>query len=592
MTVMSFDYLAAFPIPSHLLPSRLRSLLEPVGLSPQQFVEVASLHESASLDVGSECLHLLMAVVPGIEDKPIQVLSESGNGVVAYSVPVGDKRGCTAEFSPSISGYDYIVAAWGDGSFYTFNLAEKVWMTLGLTPRCIGNDLQRLIYDDLGLPEFGVAEGDVSSQYHWDLKKSVSWRMSNEYLRRYLWLREARGVRVFFYAVDLPDCREIRKIMDKKPHVVLKPNDGAMWYELDIREHNGRLLLQVWASVEAIKPELCPTQTADNITWPGGSEPMTHIRANALITSNHVFLNDRFLDRYEQNTFYDSTPYQAWGQWYCSPSYKGQWSFTDCKRVGRNLIHVPMRELYKPKPDREILHAFAYAVDPKSLAHLDLNEEHVVAKTQRLLDSILRLGDTLSLLGTTIGQNRSAEELTGFNCIDLAKNGWSKYPVLTRLAQVVPLEMSQQMFLSRCKCLHEVWQRIPNGYIKSLLEFAGCPKSAIKDWGSLKLLQALLNITQRLNLDEERIDAFISNNEPEGWNTRNRVMAPLFLNNELRIADAHESIEKCLHTLEQLGFDIANINSGYGKAFDFVMDSVINAIETIAASIENLQQRK
>lgn len=123
---MSFDYLSAFPIPVHVMPPRLRGLLEPVALSSSQFVEVASMQESDPYGEQAEHLHLLMAVVPGLDDEPIEVLSEAGGGVVEYSVPVGDKRGCSADFSPSISGHDYIVAAWGDGSFYTFNLAEKV----------------------------------------------------------------------------------------------------------------------------------------------------------------------------------------------------------------------------------------------------------------------------------------------------------------------------------------------------------------------------------------------------------------------------------------------------------------------------------
>ncbi|HQS67527.1 MAG TPA: hypothetical protein PLM93_10135 [Sulfuricurvum sp.] len=119
-------------------------------------------------------------MVPGRDDDPIRILDEAGHGVVEFSVPSADRYGCVAEFSPSISGYDYIVAAWGDSSFYSFNLAEKVWMTLGLTPRSVGNDQQRLVYDDLGLPEFGVAEGEVSSSYRWNLKRNVSWKMSNE----------------------------------------------------------------------------------------------------------------------------------------------------------------------------------------------------------------------------------------------------------------------------------------------------------------------------------------------------------------------------------------------------------------------------
>jgi hypothetical protein len=588
---MPFDYLAAFPIPVHVMSPRLRALLEPVGLSPSQFVEVAAMQEFDPHGAHAEHLHLLMAVVQGVNDDPVEVLSEAGDGVVAYSVPAGDQCGCSAEFSPSISGHDYVVAAWGDGSFYTFNLAEKVWMTLGLTPRCVGNDQQRLVYDDLGLPEFGVAEGEVSSDYHWNLKRAVSWRMSNEYLRRYLWLRGARGVRVFYYSAQLGDVPELRAIMGGESHVARRPDEGTAWYELDIREHKGGLLLQLWASVEALKPELCPEQTADGILWPGDPQPMTHVRANALVAHNPVYLDDRFLQKYEQSTFYDSTPTHAWGQWYCSPSYRGQWSFTECQRVGRNLIRVPMRELYKPKPDREIVHARSFVVDPADLAHADLNEEHVVAKVQRLLEILLRLGDGLSALGATVGLNKSAAELTGFDRAEVTANGWSAYPALSRLAQVAPLDMTQQMFLARCKSLHEVWQCVPNGYLKSLLAHAGCPRAAVNDLGSLKLLQALLNIIERLNAHEEATDALASTREPEGWSERNETIAPLFLNNDLRIADAHETVEQCLTTLQRLGFDTANVNAGYGRALDFVMDGVIDALGAAALAVEELLRR-
>jgi hypothetical protein len=590
--IMPFDYLAAFPIPVHVMPPRLRGLLEPVGLSPSQFVEVASMQESDLHGEQAEHLHLQMAVVPGVDGGPIEVLPDAGHGVVEYSVPCGDTMGCSAELSPSISGYDYIVAAWGDGSFYSFNLAEKVWMTLGLTPRCVGNDQQRLIYDDLGLPEFGVAEGEVSSDYHWSLKRAVSWRMSNEYLRRYLWLRGARGVRVFYYSVQLPDVPEVRAIMGGESHVVRKPTEGVTWYELDIREHKGGLLIQLWASVEAVMPKLCPEQTAEGILWPGDAQPMTHARANALVGHDPVYLDDRFLQKYEQSAFYDSMPVHVWGQWHCSPSYRGQWSFTECGRVGRNLIKVPMRELYKAKPDREIVHARSFAVDPSDLAHMDLNEEHVVTKMQRLLDVLLRLGDALSALGATVGLNKSAVELTGFDRAEVAANGWSAYPPLSRLAQVAPLDMTQQIFLARCKSLHEVWQRVPNGYLKSLLERAGCPRAAVKDLGSLKLLQALLNVIKRLNAHEEVSDAFVSVTEPEGWSDHSEALAPLFLNNDLRIADAHETMEQCLTTLQRLGFDTANVNAGYGRALDFVMDGVTTALGAVSTAIEELLRRE
>ena len=387
---------------------------------------------------------MMLAVVP--EDKPdvTPLLSESAHGVVSHSVPDVDVKGGCRAFDPSISGYDYIVASWGSGSFFTYNLAEKVWMALGLTPRCVGNDTQRIIYDDLSLPEFGVAEGEVSNEYHWSPKRNVRWTMSNEYLRKYLWMRGSYGARVFFYEGLIEDRTEFRALMDGTSHVHIKPAGG--WYELAIRELKNGLLIQVWATVKAVSPELCPEQSAEGVVWPDISGPMTKHRADALVEYMPVFLNDKFLGRYEQNGFFRTTPVNIYGKWHCSPSYGGQWSFTESVRIGRNLIRVPMRELYKPKPDREVLHAHAFAMSADEVAHLDLDEEHIVSKSQRLLNQLLDLGDNLSELARVVAIHKSPSDIVGFLRTAIGANGWDAYPQLSRLAQVAPLDISQQAF--------------------------------------------------------------------------------------------------------------------------------------------------
>lgn len=102
-----------------------------------------------------------------------------------------------------------------------------------------------------------------------------------------------------------------------------------------------------------------------------------------------------------------------------------------------------------------------------------MTEEHIVTKVQRLLDVLLRLGEVLTALGATIGLDKSLMVLIGYDRTKITANGWSAYPVLERLTQVVLLNMKQQDFLARCKSLQEVWQRVPNVYLKLLLEAAG-----------------------------------------------------------------------------------------------------------------------
>lgn len=585
----TIDYIADFPIPAAILSARLRSLLEPIGTDPAERVEITADLEFDHHGPNEEFVHMIMAAVHESVPSPLPVFDESGDGVVAFSVPVLEGKGDSQDFAPSISGHDFIVASWGDGSYYTYNLADKVWMALGLTPRCLGNDDQRLVYDDLGVPEFGVSEGEVSREYHFTSSRNVSWRMSNEYLRKYLWVRGARGVRAFFYQARYPDGPELRALMAGLPHVDIKPDNG--WYEIDIREHQGSLLLQVWATVDAVSCELCPEQTAESISWPGVVGLVTHASANAHIYGANIYLDDKFLERYEQSGFYDTTPVNMYGNWYCSPSYRGQWAFSECRRVGRNLIQVPLRELYKPKPEREILHARSFALDQALLVHIDQSEEHVVSKTQRLVEQLLTLGDNLSALGTAAGLDKSSTDLVGFSRAEICANGWVSYPQLRRLSQVASRAMTQQAFLSRCKSLHEVWQKVPNGFLKRLLQAAGCPHDAVRGLGSMKLLQALLNVVERLDADEEARDAFMSTAEPNAWNSNNERTAPLFVANDLRIADAHETFGESLQRLQDLGFDTASLHQGYGLALDFVMDRVIDAFADINLPLSKILAR-
>lgn len=247
-----------------------------------------------------------------------------------------------------------------------------------------------------------------------------------------------------------------------------------------------------------------------------------------------------------------------------------------------------MRELYKPKPDREIKHAHDHVLDPAQVAEFNLDEEHIVSKTGRFVEQLLNLGDHLAKLSAVAGLSpQAASKIVGFSRADLRANGWLNHPALSRLAQVAPLSMTEQAFLARCKNLHEFWQRIPNGFLQNLLVSAGHTRLDIKTLGSLKLLQALLNIVERLNVEGERADSFGAGAEPEDLTTENGALAALFVNNEFRTADAHDT-GSVLRGLETLSFDTAALNQGYGRALDHVFDGVIDAFSHLNTELAKL----
>lgn len=217
----------------------------------------------------------------------------------------------------------------------------------------------------------------------------------------------------------------------------------------------------------------------------------------------------------------------------------------------------------------------------------------MVAKAQRLLDQLLNLGDYLSALADALGlPHKSPSELVGFSRTEVAANGWHKYPRLCRLAQVAPLNMTQQAFLARCKTLHEILQRVPDSFLKSLLVAAGRTRDEVKNLGSIRLMQALTNVLTDLGEKQGVVSVFPGAAADIDWNARNSKLAALFVANELRKADAHEAQNDWLLRLEELGFDSAQTNDGYGRALDFVLDKVIESLRAINGLLRNVLDRE
>lgn len=287
------NYIEKFPYPSICIPEKLKKLLTPTSSeNPVERIEITAHFQADPDDSNREYYHMIMASVPEEDAMKIKLLNESTDGVVSFSEPLCDNKGDIADWLPSISGYDYLVASWGNGSFYSYSLAEKVWMALGLSGRTIGNTDQKIIYDDLSLPIIAVAEGEVTNEHYWHQNRNVLWTMRNDYLRYYLWMRGQVGVRIFFYEKLIEDTAETRAFMQGKEHhrEIL---DGG-WCDLDVREHNGKLLMQVWATVVAVSAEKCEKEDVFALVWPGEIKPITKERAKNPRESDIVYLKDTF----------------------------------------------------------------------------------------------------------------------------------------------------------------------------------------------------------------------------------------------------------------------------------------------------------
>lgn len=585
------DYQKEFPLSLTSLPQTLKDLLT-VGSPdrPLEKIEVTTHFEKNKHQDSYEFLQMIMASIPHDKIASIGILNECENGVVTFDKQNCNKQGELYPIKLGISGFDYIVASWGDGNHYAYFLAEKIWMTLGLSPRVFGNSKQDIIYDDLSCSIFRVAEGGVSNEYDGCPKKAIYWTMRNDYLRRYLWSTNCYGVRVFFYEAYIKDSDNVRQLLAGKTYYEKKLGNG--WGQLTIREIDGHILLQVWASVVAITPELCKEQDKYSLIWPGDTKPMTSERVNRdASASEYAYLDDKFLEEYEKYSIFDAVPYKSGDRFFINLSYKNIWYLNNLQRIGRNRLKISFRELYKA-PIQEIYLAHQYAIPPVEASKTDQAEEHIVSKTERLLIQLITLDENLSQLNQVANnKDQSHVVFSEFSRERYQDEGFNQLPIFQKLLQVAPLEMYQQDFLSRCKTLNEILCQFKTDPLRKLLLAMGADQKEVKELKVLKLLQGILNIVDKLNEQSEDVSELSNAANFVNLKQNHPKLAALFINNDLRNAEAHENVSDQLVVLENLGFDTSALNDGYGRALDFLLDKVIEAITTINTAISALMAR-
>lgn len=587
------DYISSFPLAKEDIPEQLMLLLTPISTkNPEEEVLVTSRIQVDHHGPNQEYTQMVMVSIP--EDDVHSKISELGefdSGVIASSIQTCRHKGDLKDWTPCISNCDYIVASWGGSSFYSYALAEKVWMSLGLSPRVIGNADQTIIYDDLSLPIMGIAKGEVANEYYWQQSRNVRWTMRNDYLRKYLWMRGHIGVRIFYYEKLIENSESLQKFMNgEKYHSQTLDGD---WCTVDIQQHKGKFLLKVSATIVAVLPEKCEKKDIYTLVWNEEEGIISKNEIESIFNEREVYLKDTFLEKYEKNSLYDSVSFMQEKICWCSPSYRNQWAFMECRRVGRNFIIVPLRYLYKAVPSSEVLHAYQYKLSATEIVTYNLEEEHIVSKSHRLLKELIKLGENLSKLHNVLIPKApiEPEQVIAYIAQEFKDEGISNYPKIIKLSQVAPLKMYEQDFLSRCKTLHEILSDIKTGYLKQILIECGCKKEKIKEFGSLKLLQVLVNILEVLNKNHESIDALKNAANFIDWEVRNSKLSSLFINNDLRQVDAHEKVGQAIEALERLGFDTQKINDGYGLALDFIIDRVIEVLEYINLNASDILDR-
>ena len=129
------NYIDDLPLPNHLIPSKLKELLSPIDDSTLNNIEVACAYETTPPREIFCNMTTVTVPLDKINNLPLLYLNQ---GVVSTG-PDNDGEGmCDGNYT--IGGYYSLISSWGNGSFFTYNLSDRFWMTLGLTPHCYNDD--------------------------------------------------------------------------------------------------------------------------------------------------------------------------------------------------------------------------------------------------------------------------------------------------------------------------------------------------------------------------------------------------------------------------------------------------------------------
>lgn len=259
-----------------------------------------------------------------------------------------------------------------------------------------------------------------------------------------------------------------------------------------------------------------------------------------------------------------------------------QWAVTHCKREGRNAIKVDLKKLYEGTPCEEIQHWKSFAIHKEQVDYTDIS---IAEKSQRLIRKYMLFVRMLSdLLSRTVSFDVIPESLVPFDQSSLDNYTIYDLEVVKPVTHHVSYNnFSGYDFLIRCKDLARV---INEGFdsgkktLKKIVEDLNLYEIANPDWGSLKLIDLILNylkISHEEFLHPKDDNATILQILTEKGLVQ--IIPSVFALNDLLKLDAHRknnSDELFKSHLEKFEIRINSIGNNYSEAINIAYDKLID----------------
>lgn len=576
-------------IPSDFWPRPIAYLAGPYLCAADEYVTVAEITDDA-VNGCQGMRQLYSCLIPVSEvDEAINT-----NGGIGWKVDswgphpiVPPEGGWTGSFwidgpKGTKKRYEVLVHGWLSHNQTVMVPDNSLLMCYGLVPRILNDG--RIIWDDPQKPVYDVVEVKPLSLYKVPRTYSPAGvRILRQYIEDYASLKGCAVVTVFYeerLSFGDPDV-EIALGASKGMEIKLPGRLLTLKRVEPKHFHGADQLIQIWGCRLILKPTGRPVseESDPELLWPDSTHSFTSEQVrNIPGLLNLVYVADNVLKDWEGREEFSVHPMSG------HVSYDGWWSTSYSHRHGRHHIALELRKLYEGTPPYVIKHFHRFAVTKAEADH-DLKRygnRHIGQRAEEVIYAFLALTESLASLSAQLAVPLDQEDFCGLTTERVRYHGWWTMDGLKKLGHVVPLRLTEDMFLERCMRLFQLLERLKPGPIKQLLHGLGFKQNDFRELGDIGALRLLGTLCQFADLAQKSGLGLISDFSSlrTSWDKNHRLSAlcPLFALVTLRHLHGHvqgeDGRKKLGEALQVFALDATAMKAGWGLALDTVYDKI------------------
>jgi len=591
-------------IDDNFWPASLAHLNQPYLDASSQYVTIGEISgEVANGFPGTRLLYTTM--VPSSEAQ--QCLEQPGgighgmsssNGKGVYDAGGTQPIGAfwVESRRPGHKCYQALVESWRVHDRHVVMPFNGLLQHYGLSPEVVAGPTKEaeptMSWHDLSVPTYDVVRVSPLSVYQTPNQTSTARvEILREYLEDYLLDNDCVALATQWEGRYSTDDPAFDAVVGKQNGLTAELSGRQVWLKRVEHIDDGNQWSDTWCTRLVLRPTQA-LNAEKTLTWPDHEGPITGSGImGGFGVMEEAYVRDEVLLEYQDRPEFDIHPESGMvghGSW---------WSVSYCRRVGRNHLALELRKLYEGAQFSVVKHYAQFAVKKDSIPKPknDIEKRNIGSRAREFVEAYLALMNVLVSLCDAAQLPYSTEEIGGLSKGDIDYKGWWTFPLLGRLGNVAPVNLTYLDFLARCKYLFSVLEGMRASHLRALLVRLNVPRKEINDGEALKLCAYLCQLAT-IAKDEDWglfADAQLIIKK---WDKEKKLdfYKPFFALNVLRTIDAHRSPtvgDPVAQTkqLEAFGIDPNVFKNGGGIALDRVYDNLIEALRSVATLLLSIR---